>query len=54
MNYQKQIDATKDIILLKNPNAQIEGVGSNNITMGIWYKIPKHKNRLFRPLINSL
>jgi hypothetical protein len=54
MNYQIQIEATKHKILLKNPNAQIQGVGSNNIVTGIWYTLPNYKQRFFRPLINCL
>lgn len=51
-SYETQIEATKTKILLKYPNANIIGVGSNNLTTGIWYIKEKAKIKTFTPLLN--
>ena len=53
MDYQKQIEATKQWVMNKYPNAVIEGIGSNDLVTGCWYQLPNNKHRTFTPLLNE-
>tara|TARA_R110002153_G_scaffold231627_1_gene384823 strand:- start:183 stop:371 length:189 start_codon:yes stop_codon:yes gene_type:complete len=54
MNYEKQIQVSKQWVLNKYPNAKIEGIGSNGLVTGVWYKLLNNKVRTFTPLLNVL
>ena len=54
MNYEKQIQISKQWVLNKYPNAKIEGIGSNGLVTGVWYQLPNNKVRTFTPLLNVL
>lgn len=53
MTYIKRVEATKANILLKHPEANIIGVGSNNLLTGIWFVKNNSKKRMFTPLISG-
>ena len=54
MNYEKQVEISKQWVLNKYPNAIIEGIGSNGLVTGVWYQLPSNKVRTFTPLLELI
>ena len=52
IDFETRFELTKKWILSKHPSAKIQGLGSNNIVEGIWYKTPGNKLRSFTPLLD--